>query len=354
MRKKLQVFISSTFTDLRDERQVAVKSVLNTGHIPAGMELFTAGDESQKEIIKRWIDESDVYVLILGGRYGSIDKDTGKSYTHWEYDYAGEISKPRFAIVLSDSAIQNKIVKIGYKDATEQNNPQLLKNFREDLLGTKLISPVDDDKDIEISIFKSLREIENRNDLSGWVSGKDVPDVNGLLNENARLLKENAKYLLEIDKLKVKSSKTDLINGYEYDELIKILTDTKIVLPKEVDPDTKEISYLQLFKSVKNHYAVGISNAYGMNESAKLLFFKVAPTLMIYGLVDKVKSGKLEKIQTSKEGFKFLARLELDGIQDDKEEVDNKGNVTKAKPTIEKETATKRKLKEKEQSANLR
>lgn len=55
------------------------------------MKLFKAFDESQKETIKKWINESDAYILILGGRYGSIDDSTGKSYTHWEYDYAGKI-----------------------------------------------------------------------------------------------------------------------------------------------------------------------------------------------------------------------------------------------------------------------
>lgn len=69
MDKKLQVFISSTFVDLKEERQAAVQAILKAGHIPAGMELFTAGDKSQMETITRWIDESDIYMLILGGRY---------------------------------------------------------------------------------------------------------------------------------------------------------------------------------------------------------------------------------------------------------------------------------------------
>ena len=80
--KKLQVFISSTYIDLKEERQAAVESILDAGHIPAGMELFKAGNESQLKTINRWIDESDVYMLILGGRYGSIDSISGKSYTH--------------------------------------------------------------------------------------------------------------------------------------------------------------------------------------------------------------------------------------------------------------------------------
>lgn len=62
MNKKLQVFISSTYTDLEQERQAAVEAVLKAGHIPAGMELFKSADESQKETITKWIRESDVYL----------------------------------------------------------------------------------------------------------------------------------------------------------------------------------------------------------------------------------------------------------------------------------------------------
>lgn len=75
MEKKYQVFISSTYTDLIEERQKAVEAILNAGHIPAGMELFHAGDETQKDLISEWIEDSDIYVLILGGRYGSLDTD---------------------------------------------------------------------------------------------------------------------------------------------------------------------------------------------------------------------------------------------------------------------------------------
>ena len=97
MNKKLQVFISSTYTDLRDERQAAVEAVLLAKHMPAGMELFTAGDESQLQVIKRWIKESDIYLLILGGRYGSVEPISGLSYSEIEYDFAVESGLAHFA-----------------------------------------------------------------------------------------------------------------------------------------------------------------------------------------------------------------------------------------------------------------
>src|SRR2546422_1087724 len=112
-RKKLQVFVSSTFSDLLQERQAAVEAILTAGHIPAGMELFTSGNESQMEVINQWIDESDVYLLILGGRYGSVELRTGKSYVHLEYEYALNKNKPLFACVVKDSAQEKRVKDYG-------------------------------------------------------------------------------------------------------------------------------------------------------------------------------------------------------------------------------------------------
>jgi hypothetical protein len=106
------VFISSTYSDLIFERQAAVAANLKAGHIPAGMELFTAGDKSQMATIERWIDDSDVYMLILGARYGSIELSSGLSYMESEYDYAVSTNKPLFAIVINESAVDDKVKKV--------------------------------------------------------------------------------------------------------------------------------------------------------------------------------------------------------------------------------------------------
>jgi hypothetical protein len=100
MSKKFQIFISSTFTDLIGERQDVIKSVLDLGHIPSGMEAFPAADLEQFSYIKKVIDECDYYVLIVAGRYGSIDEN-GKSYTELEYDYAVSSGKTVLAFVHS-------------------------------------------------------------------------------------------------------------------------------------------------------------------------------------------------------------------------------------------------------------
>jgi len=69
--KKYQIFISSTYEDLKEEREAAIKTILCLDHIPIGMEMFNAGDDEQWEVIRRTIDSSDYYVVIIAFRYGS-------------------------------------------------------------------------------------------------------------------------------------------------------------------------------------------------------------------------------------------------------------------------------------------
>ncbi len=59
LKRKLQIFLSSTYEDLIDHRLAAMEAMLETGHIPAEMEQFSPGDEAAWERITRWIDESD-------------------------------------------------------------------------------------------------------------------------------------------------------------------------------------------------------------------------------------------------------------------------------------------------------
>ena len=173
-KKKLQVFISSTYSDLREERQAAVEAVLNAGHIPAGMELFAAGNESQMKVIKRWIDESDIYMLILGGRYGSIEARTQKSYIHLEYEYAIAKGKPLFAVVIDEEGLEKKGKRYG-SSVIERKNRKRFKQFRE-LVYSKMVRFCNDPKDIKVCTHESIRDLMNRNEFIGWIPGQDVAD----------------------------------------------------------------------------------------------------------------------------------------------------------------------------------
>src|SRR3954467_3122145 len=92
MPKKYQVFISSTYRDLIEERNDIAKCILEMDHIPSSMETFLSADEEQFTYIKRIIDQCDYYILLIAGKYGTISDD-GLSYTEKEYDYAKDSGK---------------------------------------------------------------------------------------------------------------------------------------------------------------------------------------------------------------------------------------------------------------------
>jgi hypothetical protein len=313
VKKKLQVFISSTYIDLKDERQAAVEAILDAGHIPAGMELFKAGNEDQLKTIKRWIDESDVYLLILGGRYGSVETISGKSYTHLEYEYAIEKGMPVFATVLSDSLLHSKAAQIGAGDVFEQKKHNKYKEFK-DFVHTKVIRRVEDLKDIKLAIHTTLSEFNDLYEFSGWVKGSEVEDNAELLKENRALMKEIAK----LNKLLDKQNSTRKVGNFEYEEIKAALELKKITLPaaKFGYEEDKKVTYLSLLISYGSTFTTGIENSMSSSETELFLYYRVAPTLMSFGLLEKVKVAgvKYEKIQTAKDGLKFLAFLDMDKI----------------------------------------
>lgn len=191
---KHQVFVSSTFVDLQAERQAAVQAILQAGHIPAGMELFAAEDRSQMQVIQAWINESDIYMLILGSRYGSVDPASGQSYTEVEYRYALENGKAVFALVLSDDAINEKHRVMGAKAS---DNPMALKEFRSFVM-TKVVRVVSSLDQVKLGVLESLQTLTRNRTLGGWTRIESGgPDLTG---EMARLSAENAELRTALSK----------------------------------------------------------------------------------------------------------------------------------------------------------
>ena len=315
MHKKIQVFISSTYSDLKSERQAAVDAILKAGHIPAGMELFAAGDESQLETIKRWIDNSDIFMLILGSRYGSIEPKSKKSYIEVEYDYAVNAGKPLFATVISEIAIDDKVKKNG-KGMIEQENPKELKKFRKKVL-SKTTTFFNEPKDIKLAIFESISDLEKRYDIEGWVRSNEIQDTSSLLNEINRLSinieeiqKENKSLEYKLNKLS-ESSREEV----EFQEIIRILSEKTInyeKLPEELDVKAGKFTLLNLAYTFKASFLVGVCNTLTMDSLDQFVFFKLAPELQIYELVEntRVPNVAYRRYGITKKGLRFFAYCE--------------------------------------------
>ena len=159
--KKYQVFISSTYGELVDERKEVLQALLELDVIPAGMELFPAADETQWELIKRVIDDSDYYILIIAGRYGSIGPD-GISYTEMEYRYALSKNKPVLAFLHKDprSLPQNKC---------DPENKEKLDNFLADIKSKRLCKFWNNAAELGGYISRGLINAIKTRPAIGWV-----------------------------------------------------------------------------------------------------------------------------------------------------------------------------------------
>lgn len=190
MDRKYQVFISSTFNDLKEERVEIMEALINLGHIPIGMELFNAADDTQWGVIKRRIEESDYYVLILSDRYGSLDAD-GVGFTEKEYNYAIETGIPIISFVRSDSEIE----KLDF-EFRESDNKSKLKEFREKI-SKRLYKPWDNKYDLSKKFFLAFADLIREKPQLGWIKADKQEEIkkqqfNSIFNEN-ELLKEKLK-----------------------------------------------------------------------------------------------------------------------------------------------------------------
>ena len=187
MERRYQVFVSSTFTDLEDARREVSTALLKTNCFPAGMELFPAADEEQFEFICQIIRESDYYIVISAGKYGSTHPETGISYTEMEYDYALEIKKPIIRLLHRDPF--NYLPGKNIEETDEKRNKLLL--FREKLQKSRLVNFWNDPGELGQQVILGLIDSIKRCPTPGWVRGENALTVE-VLKELDKLRKRSA------------------------------------------------------------------------------------------------------------------------------------------------------------------
>jgi hypothetical protein len=179
MEKRYQVFISSTYEDLKKERDKVAQAILHSGNFPVGMEQFQASNQNKWDYITETIEKSDFYIVIIGGRYGSVDDESGISYTEKEYDYALEKKIPILTFIHSD--IDSLPAK-----KTDQNDTkrEKLKNFISKASKVKVTKKFKNADDIYGCAYASLNEaIKTTPTAVGWLR------VNEIENEKQAILK---------------------------------------------------------------------------------------------------------------------------------------------------------------------
>lgn len=246
-----QVFVSSTFTDLKEERAEVIQAIWELDCIPTGMEAFTASNESQWNVIKRVIDECDYYVLIIGGRYGQVVTNDGISYTEKEYRYAKKVGIPVLAFVHGnpDEIAAGKTEK-------DEDLRKKLEAFRIEVMNEYPVKHWSSPSELGGHVSRALvREIKI-NPRPGWVRNDGSSPV-ALLEQVNRLTEENQQLRAEI--------------GSQYNE----------VIDETLESGTDEI-VLQGYRNIgKPHHPFDIRKEYWSTAATwDTLFVDLGPALI--------------------------------------------------------------------------
>jgi len=195
--KRYQVFVSSTYEDLKEERNEVLQNLLELDCIPSGMEYFPATDDTQWNYIKGLIEMSDYYMVIIGGRYGSVD-ESGISYTEKEYRFA--LSKNIPVIAFYHKSPENLPVN---KTDNDFSKKEKLDSFKK-LVQKKLCKPWENKEQLGAYTSQSMIRLIKSHPRTGWVKS------NTLANE--KVISE----LLEAkDKIEKLSTELKEYKGFE-------------------------------------------------------------------------------------------------------------------------------------------
>lgn len=273
MNRKFQVFVSSTFVDLRDERQAAVEAILGANHIPAGMELFTAGNDSQLRVIERWIQSSDILLLISGGRYGSIEPKSGYSYTEYEYRFAIDQEIPVIGIILESE----------YSDEQDKHAKYLA--FRK-LIESRICAYAGDSSKLQLEIYRALNDQVQNQDLVGYIrSDQNWTDPSKdaqikILEEQNSLYKQALERLtLQVPQDRAVETALDLVRKFGF----KVQTFDRATKKYKIGEFFTLDRWLLSIETKLHQYP------HEINMGAGQLFTSIAPALTSYGLMQRVE-----------------------------------------------------------------
>jgi ribosomal protein L30E len=207
--KKYQVFVSSTFIDLQDERQEVIKALLELDCFPSSMEFFPSTDDDQWTLIKQIIDDCDYYIVIIGGRYGSLSSE-GISYTEKEYRYALETGKPIIGFLHSDP--KSLPVK------NSELDPEAIKKLEafKELVQKKMCKYWSNAVELGSVVSRSFIKLQKSHPAIGWVRGNLVPEKDSSI-EILELTREIEKLKQQLEETKTKAPKGSegLAQGYD-------------------------------------------------------------------------------------------------------------------------------------------
>lgn len=240
--KIYQVFVSSTYEDLKEERLGVMNALIEKHCLPVVMEKFPACNMKQIDYIKKLIDEVDYYVLIIAGKYGSIEKISKKSYTQLEYEYAKSKNVP-----IASFVIQNTDVLASAKVEKTTKRIKQLERFKQLVMADKMCKTWSNKDELARHVQNAIDELVESSPREGWVRPNNIHHQND----------DNVLYGLELDKEIALHPLLNPFSLYDETDLVKktTLRQLFVLIGPNLQNPIKKSDYEQL---LRKHY-IGIS-----------------------------------------------------------------------------------------------
>ena len=132
----------------------AQDAVIRAGDAVADMEYFTARDAPAGQVDSEAVRAADVYVGIIGFRYGSLVRGRPEvSYTELEFEVAGEAGLPRLVFLLDGNVH-------GRRELFHGDHADRQEAFRERLMDSGLtVKMVDSPESLEVALYQALTRL---------------------------------------------------------------------------------------------------------------------------------------------------------------------------------------------------
>jgi hypothetical protein len=155
-----RVFVSHTsdmgdFPAKRSFVQASLDAAVRAGMVPVDMRYFAARDSQPTDYCRERVRDCEIYIAVIGFRYGSIVPGDAVSYTELEFNEAGASGRPRLVFLLGDRA--------GLPGWLVDADSGAVEGFRQRIRDAGLITATfAEPAELELEVFHALTELVRR------------------------------------------------------------------------------------------------------------------------------------------------------------------------------------------------
>jgi hypothetical protein len=223
----LNIFISSVSKEFDIERESLRLEIIALRDLFIGMEFFGSESDAPAEYCIKQVENSDLYVGIIGIKLGSIHPSSKLSFTEVEYEAAISYKVPCLIYIDKHCFEQNGIIK------SDINAAQ--KTFIENLRNKHIVYLFENSIDLKLQFLRDFIKLLRKStftkiipEYNGAISAEILHGITkGIINEQIKSVGQE-KYIKEIYTERNAESKIDEFTGYER----KFLQEAEIILGK--------------------------------------------------------------------------------------------------------------------------